>query len=135
MKVNILGFEYEILIDESKLEKACEENNFEISITWGLHDIETRKIYVSSALNDEQIIQTLLHECLHAIGTIAGHAVLSKSTQKNEAFIDAIANGLLSILKNPQVYSEIGKRLGHTRRRCKKDGQNCRNIQKNLSDP
>lgn len=111
MKISILGFDYDVVFDKKQLERICEEHDFDPDNTWGLHDAENRKIYISPVLNAEQTVQTLLHEILHAIGTITGHRTLSQSTSRNEAIVDAIANGLLTVLKNKDVLEQIKHHL------------------------
>lgn len=82
---------------------------------------------MASDIDSEQILQTVLHETLHAIGSITGHEILAHSTVKNELFVDALANGILSILKNKEFYDFIGKALkfnGNGKKEVDRDGSN-----------
>lgn len=111
-EINILGVEYTVYIDERALENACEELDFDIETTHGLHLDGTREIFISERLEDWEQVQTLFHELLHAIGTITGHENLAVSKQKNELFVNAIANGITTALANPEVLYFVGTKLG-----------------------
>jgi len=105
-KIEILGVPYTVICDEKKLAEACEEAGLEVEDTQGLHvahDLESRKIYISPLLSPTQWVQTFLHEVLHAIGNITGHLILSQSRSKAEAFVDAVATGFTTVLKNHRV--------------------------------
>ena len=116
MKIQLLGFQYEVFADENELAKTCDEYEIDSNITYGLHVAEERKILVSPNLSDTQFVQTLFHELLHAIGSISGHAELAHSSRKAEYFVDAIANGILSALQNPELYLFVGMKLGHLKK-------------------
>lgn len=112
IETQILGVNYTIYISEDKLRKACEENNLNAEDTQGLHVWWNREIYVSDLLEPWQLAQTLIHELIHAIGNITGHSELAHSTRKNEYFVNAIANGIVSALTNPELFMLLGSSLG-----------------------
>lgn len=112
-KVEIFGREHAVYLSDSKLAKACEDHDVEADGTTGLYVSTEREIYVSTAQEPEDVVQTLLHEVLHAIGHVAGHTILSHSSAKNEAFVNAVANGILDLLKSKEAFVTIGTLLGH----------------------
>lgn len=111
----MLGRTHQIIVNEEKLAEACDTHNVDADHTTGLFVADTRQIYVSPHQEPEDVAQTLIHETLHAIGHITGQVQLSHSTRKNEAFINAIANGIVDLLKNEKVYYFLGYLLGHFR--------------------
>lgn len=114
IKLTLFGRDHTIFIDDEKLKEACENNNIDDpEYTTGLFVADAREIYVSTAQEPEDVVQTLLHETLHAIGHITGHVQLTHSTRKNEAFINAIASGILDLLKSKEVFATIKALLGH----------------------
>lgn len=116
MEISILGFRYKVYIDEDKLRNVCEEEDIDLETILGFHVAHEKTIYLSERLKDDQIVQTLLHELLHAIGSIAGHEKLAHSTTKNEFFVNSIANGLLTVFKNQKLYLFVGMKLGHLKK-------------------
>ena len=127
MELEILGYKHKIIIDSKKLRSECENWDYDPEVTQGLFCKYERQILVASDIDSEQILQTVLHETLHAIGSITGHEVLAHSTVKNELFVDALANGILNVLKNKEFYEFIGKALNFSRngkREADRDGSN-----------
>ncbi|MEM2120620.1 MAG: hypothetical protein QXR93_06030 [Archaeoglobaceae archaeon] len=113
IKCEILGREHTVFFEEEKLEKACEDHNYDPEDTTGLYVADFREIYVSPAQDPLDVVQTFFHECCHAIGHITGHVILQHSTRRNEAFVNAVANGFVDVLRNREIYFLIGKLLGH----------------------
>jgi len=56
-KLNIVGHEYEIIFDKSKLKDS----------EWGCCDIKNRKIIISEDVPKDYINSVILHEFLHAV--------------------------------------------------------------------
>lgn len=109
----LFGKEHELVLDEKKLQQACEEQNIDPDHTTGLFVVDNRTLYISPHQEPEDVIQTLIHEVLHAIGHITGHIQLTHSTRKNEAFINTIAHGIVDLLKNREIFLLIGTLLDH----------------------
>lgn len=120
--LKIFDVQYQVYLDdEEAFEKACEQYDIDPKITQGLHLDMTRRIYVTSKVPPEEQAQTLLHELLHAIGTICGHAKLAVETQANELLVNAVATGLAQALSNPTLYKVLGEKLGVFREEAKHD--------------
>lgn len=115
-KASILGREHLVHISDVMLSKACEDNNVEVEGTTGLYVSDRKEIFVSTAQEPEDVVQTLIHEALHAVGHIAGHTILSHSSSRNEAFVNAVANGIVDLLKSKEAFVAIGTLLGHLER-------------------
>lgn len=107
LKLKILGLEYDILVDEEAFNDACEEANFKTDNTFGLHSWFDRKIYIKPGLDKHTFQHTLMHEVLHAIGYLMGNELLVMSRQKNELFVDALANSLVLLLKDNKEFLEL----------------------------
>lgn len=114
MKVSVMGLEHELVIDDEELRKQCEKWEYDSETTQGLFCKWERQMFVANSMEDEQKAQTLVHEALHAIGSLTGQMSLAHSTTKNELFVDAVASGIVSLLKNKELYRLLGKLLGHS---------------------
>ena len=97
MKVSVMGFEHELVIDDEELRKQCEKWEYDPETTQGLFCKWERQMFVANSMEDEQKAQTLAH-----------------STTKNELFVDAVASGVVSLLKNKELYRLLGRLLGHS---------------------
>jgi len=107
LNLKILGLDYEIVIDQQKFDKACEEANFKLENTFGLHSWFDRKIYIKPGLDRQTFQQTLMHEIIHAIGYLMGNELLAMSKQKNELFVDALANAFVLLLNDNKEFLEM----------------------------
>jgi len=107
LKLKILGLEYDVLVDEEAFNDACEEANFRYENTFGLHSWFDRKIYIKPGLDKHTFQHTLMHEIIHAIGYLMGNELLAMSKQKNELFVDALANAFVLLLNDNKEFLEM----------------------------
>lgn len=112
----IFGRKCVVTLDDKALQEACSEYDLDPDTTTGLYIHAERKIIVSTAQDPIEVVQTILHELLHAIGHITGHHMLGHSTPKNEAIVNVIADGLRDALKSNELYILLGGLLGHIKR-------------------
>lgn len=66
---------------------------------YGLYELEGRVIKIRNTLTDEQVFDTLMHECVHAALDMSGIAYLIDDDQKEEAIVRAIENLLFPVYK------------------------------------
>jgi len=113
MKFNlsILGEQYTVEIDESAITETCEDLGIDVESTTGLHLSDYHKILVSPLQDSQEVVQTLLHEVLHAIGTVSGHTILAHSTRKNEAFVNMLATALTQLFNQENFMNFINNHL------------------------
>jgi len=64
---------------------------------YGLYELEDKVIKIRNTLTDEQIFDTLMHECVHAALDMSGIAYLIDDDQKEEAIVRAIENLLFPV--------------------------------------
>ena len=110
----ILGIPYRLICDEKQFADACAEEGWLVTQAQGLHDasdLEDAKIYISPLLSPTQFVQVLFHEVLHVIGRIEGHKVFTDGTDQSEAFVDGVANGLVSFIQNANIRNLIDRML------------------------
>lgn len=110
MNVNILSVDYDLIIDTKKLLEYCDKYNFDKDTTQGMFLEYERRIVVRDDISPEQIIHTILHEIIHAIAEITGQTMLNGS-KKGEGMTNALAFGLVSVLKNENLYNIFGQYL------------------------
>lgn len=110
MKLNILGVEYDLIIDTKKLLEYCEKYDCDEATTQGLFLEYERKIVVRDDLAPEQILHTIFHEIVHAVAEITGHPSLTDS-KKGEGLANVLAHGFLGALKSREFRRIISKYL------------------------
>lgn len=91
-KINILGFDYEVILEETEQMKRN---------SWiGCINSFEKKIWLDPDIPHKQQLQTLLHEIIHGIDWImsgkGGYELTEQQT-------DQLASGILSVLLNNKV--------------------------------
>lgn len=102
-KINILGTEYTILIEEQEeIQKVFENNKVEVD---GLCDYETKTIYIDEdiAKSKYNYETTLRHEIVHAFIEESGLST-QVSWARNETLVDWVALQSPKLLK---VFDEL----------------------------
>ena len=64
---------------------------------YGLYELEDKIIRIRNSLTDEQIFDTLMHECVHATLDMSGIAYMIDDDQKEEAIVRALENLLFPV--------------------------------------
>jgi hypothetical protein len=64
---------------------------------YGLYELEDKVIKIRNTLTDEQVFDTLMHECVHAALDMSGIAYLIDDDQKEEAIVRALENLLFPV--------------------------------------
>lgn len=94
-KINILGFEYKIVL----IDKVCEDLILDDKLCSGIIDHDLQTIYLNvKEKNEERVLQTLVHEIIHAIEYLFDRH--QEITALKEWQIDMIATGITSIILN-----------------------------------
>lgn len=62
-----------------------------------MYELEDKVIKIRNTLTDEQVFDTLMHECVHAALDMSGIAYLIDDDQKEEAIVRALENLLFPV--------------------------------------
>jgi hypothetical protein len=81
---------------------------------WGESHVLERSIKIGNVCNTPQKrADTLLHEIIHCVLGLTGHADRFSSEAEEEALVVALENGLMSTL--PQILAVSGRTKGRTK--------------------
>lgn len=70
----------------------------------GVYIPEKSQIRVQCGLSPREYLNTVLHECLHAIFSVYGVKSLVRDDEEEEKIVGALGNGLTEILsRNPEM--------------------------------
>lgn len=109
--IKILGETYKVILDDKSLTQKCEEYSFDSEHTYGVCDSRDKIIYIKASQKPRDVIHTLIHECLHAVGNISGHKMLAESTIKGELFVDMLSNSIIQLLEQNNFISFVQETL------------------------
>lgn len=75
----------------------------------GLVSINDGTIKIEKGIDEQYQAMTLLHELIHHVMMVSGHDTDIPSQEATEDFIDALASGILTILRlNPEIRDMVG---------------------------
>ena|ERR1700733_4588450 len=76
----------------------------------GAYSADAAKIRINEGMEGRELLNTLLHECLHAIVYTYGLKKDFKDDDEEEKLVNAFGNGLTELLvRNPEVVEFIRK--------------------------
>jgi hypothetical protein len=64
---------------------------------YGLYELEDKVIKIRNTLTDEQVFDTLMHECVHAAFDMSGITYMIDDDQKEEAIVRSLENLLFPV--------------------------------------
>jgi len=76
-KLTILGVPHSLVISDKALEEYLEDTEYAVDDIRGLYDDYDRRIFVREGMNSYQTALTILHEWLHAVGSVTGQTTLA----------------------------------------------------------
>jgi Zn-dependent peptidase ImmA (M78 family) len=81
-----------------------------IDDTQGSYTNETHEIKIKGGMNASETLNTVIHECLHAILYVYGAKEHFKNDDEEENLVNAMANGLTEVLvRNKDLVAFIEK--------------------------
>lgn len=87
-KLNVGGVNYSVTLEENLIDPSNKQH------AWGYTDYAKGVIYIDKSLNEQHIMQTLVHELLHAMLWETG----ATESYNDENIINPLGNMLYSVL-------------------------------------
>ena len=104
-KIRIGYQDVRVMITDSMTERALEDSN-------GFYHSKRSEIVIAREQDTREIVNTVIHECLHAIFFTYGMREIVDDKEKEEYIVNTLGNGLTQIfLENPDFLEWVRSNL------------------------